>query len=327
MKNTNTSNLTLIDIFSKAISDWVVLIISTLLFGVGFYFYYTNSKPLNKAITTVFLDFNNPITTKFGEYSPLNNNSSDYLKLMTQSEMLNQTIRQFSLNITEEQFTNRIVLDQLNPIDNRSVEISLELSNENVDEILAFHVDLFRSHLLQFHQINAINFFKTALAREFNSLKLEKEYNLKMTPSLDSVVKSMNITDMSYAQVAKLNQQGFQISNNEFFNPAYHSISIELAELKARLWEIEKNLMTNMHLQSELKNIEDDLLSGETMFKTDLFSSASFMSVYIQPNKISHSSSNVIKNTILGSIIGFILALLVVMIKVVIKNKDDLQIT
>ncbi|MEX1192548.1 MAG: hypothetical protein WEA99_11285 [Brumimicrobium sp.] len=313
-------NISLIDILNSLITYWYVILISSLFFGACFFLYFNSRETTFKTSTVLFIDFEKKLITSFGEYKPRNINSRDYLSLLEDEKYVSQTIEEFNLDISVEDFQeefNIIIPDYEN---SKSIKLELVLSDENIDEILSYHVNGFLDNLKEFHRKEAIDFFKSDFQSNIKLLSKDEKYLKKTLSVRDSVLRKMPPSNFSAFQVSKLEKQGFNVSINDFFSPEYKLIAEEVVNLGNSLIEIQSEKTKIKELYSEIVDFEKEL-SSQGNNDIELFNSQNYVSVFAGSDKVVNVSKSIIKYSVLGLFIGFMVALFIILL-FVIKNNN-----
>lgn len=306
-------NLTLADVFSSILSNWYIVVISILIFGGSFFVYFKNAKPSFKTSSILFLDFDKSINTRFGKYSPDNNNSRDFLRLLNDDKSLSETISEFKLNLTVEEFDNRFSIIHPQYEKSKSVALEVVLSDSNVDQVLSFHVNSFIHNLKKYHQFKSIEYFKSELNSELESLSREKKYLKKILPVKDSVLRTMSPSNFSVQQISKLERQGFQPSVEDFFSPEFRLLSKELVELENTILKLENETSRLNQLINELLVVERKV-KNENLKDSELYQLQNYVSVFAESDKVINVSKSVVKYTILGLFVGLLFAIFIVLL-------------
>lgn len=315
------NNLTLADVFRSIISNWHIVVITTFIFGGSFFIYFKNAKPLFKSSSILFLDFDKSINTRFGEYTPENNNSRDFLSLLNNDKSLSSTISEFNLSLTVEEFDNRFKIIYPEYEKSKSVALEVVLSDSSVDQVLSFHVNNFIHHLMNYHQLKSVEYFKSELKSELESLSREKKYLEKILPVKDSVLRTMSPSNFSVQQISKLERQGFQPSVEDFFSPEFRLLSKELVELENTLLKLDNETRRLNQLINELLVVEEKV-KNENLKDSELYHLQNYVSVFAESDKVINVSKSVLKYTVLGLFVGLLFAIFIVLLIVLnAKNK------
>lgn len=317
-------SLTLADVFSSIVSNWYIVVLSTFIFGGSFFIYFKNAKPSFKTSSILFLDFDKSINTRFGEFKPENNNSRDFLRLLNDDKSLSETTSEFNLNLTVEEFDNHFSIIHPEYDKSKSVALEIVLSDSNVDQILSFHVNHFIHNLKKYHQFRSIEYFKSKLNGELESLSREKKYLEEILPVKDSVLRAMSPSNFSVQQVSKLERQGFQPSVEDFFSPEFRLLSKELVELKNTLLKLESETKRLNQLIDELLVVEGKV-KNENLEDGELYHLHNYVSVFAESDKVINVSKSVLKYTVLGLFVGLLFAIFIVLLIVLNTREKTLK--
>lgn len=313
--------LSLADILKSIFSNWILVVISTFVFGGLFFFYVKNSKPSYKTSSTLFLDFNKSIETRFGSYKPENANSKDFLTLLESDNIISQTISEFDLDLTAEDFGKGLNLEFPEYEDSRSVQLEVTLSDSNVDQILNYHITNFIDNLKRYHQLKAINYFKLVLNNGLRTLEQEREQIEELIPIKDSTLKAMSPSDFSARQVKRLEQQGFDVSVHDFWSPEYQVLSGQLVQMESKLIEVNYKIDQHKKFRDELVMVEKKVKS-EGVMDFELYGSQNYVTSFIESgqNKVIEFKRSIYKFTVLGLFVGFLFSIFIIFIIALSRN-------
>ncbi len=339
-KQTSASDIDLKDIFGALWRQKFIIIsivlITTILTGLYSVFII---KPIYNSNLNILIKMPETYTTKYGDYPMPFTMNQQYIDLITNSDVLNNTIKDME---NAEKVTVEDLISNISISSNSSIAADAEQNSFNVrvsanspEEAKLLAQSLYNNYV-EFVEVmitqRAVNFFISDI--QVKSEKFTEDMNAKKQ-LLSENEALLKITSQTINQDDAVNKLQKDVNHSSFvvienlINPNYIEIEKNIINYKQEISGLENSLSLGNEYLEELnatqKNINDYYQSGNLTILEDNFINIfdSYISMPSEPLiPLSKSGPNLVKNVFIGAMFGFAIAILVAFLKEYWYKKD-----
>lgn len=275
----------------------------------------------SKAI--IHLDFEQLVSTKYGEYNPNSSNVQDNITMLYNDVIIEKTLSECETKISIEKFKNGLNHEFDGHENIKSVKILLKLPHEKVGDILNMHLINLIDYLDHLHLIKLAKIFKSKYSNKQDRLDLEIKEMISVEKSIDSILNNLEEDKTVFSKLGK--------SASEYgvygINPEYASLSEGLGELRLNRISKKKELLRFNMLSKELDQIEGfwqhDQFQNENASEISIVKE--LISIFMAPrNPNEPYKPSVFKNSVYGFITGVLISIMFIILgSVIVFEKRD----
>lgn len=251
-QNTYSIEISIVEIISVIKSKVLQLMLISLSLGVLTYVYLEYiKKDVYQSEGTVIMNFSNPISTIFGDYTPNSSKISDFLSLLNNQDIGLKTLKDLNLqdSISTEQLNKSLSYVHDISVENNSVKIMLSLEDKKANLILLKYIENFISLLNSTVGLKALDYFEKELEVTTTKYEIRNEELKKEIKQIEELMDLVN-RGVPKSEINSLQKEGVLINLSDVLNENYLLLEKELIENKRQLF----NYLTKMETFD--KNIE-----------------------------------------------------------------------
>lgn len=275
----------------------------------------------SKAI--IHLDFEQLVSTKYGDYNPNTSNLQDNITMLFNDVIIEKTLSQSETKISIDKFKSGLSHEFDGNENIKSVKIFLKLPFENVGDILNNHLNNLIDYLNHLHLIKLAKIFNSKYSNKKDRLNLEIQEMLSVEKSIDSLLNNLEQDKTVFSQL------GESISKYGVYgiDPEYASLSEGLGELKLKRLNKKKEYLRFTELSKELDQIEELWQRDQFQNKnaSELSIVKELISIFMAPrNPKEPYNPSFYKNSVYGFITGVLISILLIILgSVIVFEKRD----
>lgn len=306
-QNKNNTEVSIVEIIYVIKSKFLYLILVSLVFAAFTYIYFEFiKKDVYQSEGTMIINFSEPASTVFGEYSPNSSKINDYLGFLNNHEVAQKTLKDLGLedSITPDQINSG--LSYLHDISSESnlVKLKLSIENEKSNFILSRYIDNFINLLNSKVALKALNYFQkeySVTSSEYETRNKELEKEIKQ---IEELMEAVN-RGVSKEEINSLQREGVLVNLSDVLNENYIILEEELIKNKRQVFNNQTKLETYRENVKRINKLKEKI-------KSDRFSTSFFDIVHDKTTVLmtqqEHTSTLVSKSPLPKSIIAFIVA-------------------